>query len=104
EKLGIVRLESKALLETVERARKIPQRKEDESEAGKAFGARQIGFQRFLKTGKRAVKPRAPIVGLPEAVQRIEAVRLMLQTFGVKPFGLGEFALTERAPSAPQQV
>ena len=78
EKLGIAGLESKSLLEAIERAGKIPQRQEDKSESGKAFGARQIAFQRFLKTGKRAVEPSTTAMDLPEAVQRIEAVRLML--------------------------
>jgi hypothetical protein len=44
------------------------------------------------------------MVNLAETVKRIKAVRLMLETFGVKPFGLGKFALLDRSPGAPQQA
>jgi hypothetical protein len=76
---------------------------EDKPEAGEAFGPREIAFQRFLKTRKRPIEPAAAIVDLAEAVQGIETVRLMLETFGVKPFGLGEFALLQRTTGAAQQ-
>jgi phage host-nuclease inhibitor protein Gam len=65
---------------------------EDEPEAGEAFGPREIAFQRFLKTRKRPIEPAAAIVDLAEAVQRIETVRLLLETFGVKPFERSHFS------------
>jgi hypothetical protein len=64
EKFRVVRLKPKPLFEARQRARKIAQRVEDEPEAGEAFGAREIAFQRLLKTRKRRIEPTAAIVDL----------------------------------------
>jgi hypothetical protein len=77
---------------------------EGEPKAGKAFGAREIAFQRFLKTHQRRIEPSAAKVDLAKAVQGVKAVRVMLEAFGVKSFGLDEFAFLERPPGAPQRA
>jgi hypothetical protein len=104
EKLGIIGIESETLLVARQRTRKIPQRVEDKPEARETVGTREIALQRLLKVSKRRIEPSATIVNLTEAMQGLEAVRLMLEKFGVKPFGFGKFALFPRPPSTPQQA
>jgi len=77
---------------------------EEQAQAGETFGTREIAFQRVLKKRERRFEPSAAIVDLTEAMQRIEAVRLMLEKLGVKPFGSSEFSLFLRPPGAPQQA
>ena len=100
EQFGIVRLETQAFVKTDQRPLEIPQRVKHHPETGKAIGAKWVAFQRFLKQRKRCVEPTAPVVDLPETVQRVEIVGVMLEDFPVKPFSLGEFAVLESAPRA----
>ena len=71
---------------------------ENQPKTGKAVGAGEVAFQRFLEKRQRHVEPPAPMVDLPKPVQRVEIVGMVLEEFGVKPFRLGEFAILVRAP------
>jgi hypothetical protein len=76
----------------------------NQPQARKTVGAREVMLYRRLNQGQRGVEPPALMVDLPQAMQRVETVGMMLEDLGVEPLGLGEFAVLMRAQRAAQRL
>ncbi len=79
EQLRIARIERQTLVVACQRFLEPAQKMENQSKAGKTFGAAGVVLERRLDKHQRRVETTALTMQLPEAVQCVEIFRMILQ-------------------------